>query len=84
MAISDKDIEKMKGHFATKDDLQKFATKDDLKQFKDEVLGGLDEVMGELEKVREDRVFAKADDDRQNLRLDGLEGRMQKVEAKVG
>jgi hypothetical protein len=50
----------------------------------DEILGGFDKVMSELEKAREDRIFAKAEDDRQNERLDGLENRVEKVEARVG
>ncbi len=31
--ISDKDVEKLKGTFATKEDLKAFATKEDLKRF---------------------------------------------------
>ena len=50
----------------------------------DEVLTGLDKVMGELEKAREDRVFAKAKDDEQDRRLGGLEERVEKIEAKAG
>jgi len=49
-----------------------------------DVLGGLDRVMGELETARQERVFAKAEDDRQNLRLNDLEGRAKKVEVKIG
>jgi len=33
MAITNKDIEKLKEHFATKEDLKQFATKEDLKRF---------------------------------------------------
>ena len=95
MAITDKDVTKLKEVFATKEDLKQFATKEDLKQFatKDElgqfrgeftaIVGALenkmmtrfDRVMGELEKAREDRIFAKAKDDEQDRRLDKLEAR---------
>ena len=95
MTITDKDVEKLKKHFTTKDDLRRFATKDDLsgeiksvkselKTFENKVVTRLDKVMGELEKTREDRIFAKGKDDEQDRRLDGLEGRVEKVESKVG
>ena len=50
----------------------------------DEILSGQDKIMKKLETAREDRVFAKAADDKQNKRLDDLESRMQKVEAHAG
>ena len=93
MAITDKDVTKLKEvfatkedlkrfatkeylkRFATKDDLQQFATKDELREFRGEVVTRLDRVMSELEKSREDRVFAKAKDDEQDKRLDKLEAR---------
>lgn len=84
MAITDKDVKKLSEVFATKEDLNKFATKDGLSDLKKEILGGLDKISGELEKMREDRVFAQGKDREQDRRLDGLEGRMQKVEAKIG
>ncbi|MBI5699248.1 hypothetical protein HZC35_02920 [Candidatus Saganbacteria bacterium] len=85
MAITDKDIEKLKGTFATKKDLDgfatkkdldRFATKEDLAEFKGAVITRLDRVMGELEKAREDRVLAKAKDDEQDGRLDRLEAKV--------
>lgn len=90
LAITNKDIEKMKEVFVTKEDLkkelQKFATKDDLRNFatKDEVLTRLDKIMGELEKAREDRIFAKAKDDEQDKKIDSLDLRVKKIEVKVG
>lgn len=114
MAITNKDIEKLKEHFATKEDLdnkfkevhsvlEKHSTallnqtnkllehdgKFDLMNEKidgkfDQVLTGLDKIVGELEKAREDRVFAKGKDDEQDRRLGSLEGGTQKVEAKAG
>ena len=92
MAITNKDIDKLKEVFATKEDLNRFATKEDLKgfatnenlkSFRNEIITRLDKIVGELEKAREDRVFAKAKDDEQDRRLDGVELRMKKVEAKV-
>ncbi|MBN2057600.1 MAG: hypothetical protein JW782_02235 [Candidatus Saganbacteria bacterium] len=104
MAITDKDVNKLKEVFATKEDLKNFATKQDLEKLKDvfatkeefrelkgevtrlqgdvSVLGdmvrtGFDKVMGELGKIREDRVIATAKDREQDRRLD-------KLEAKVG
>lgn len=68
MAITDKDIKKLTEVFATRD----------------EVVSRLDKVMGELEKAREDRVFAMGKDRKQDERLDSLEVRVEKVEAKVG
>src|SRR3989339_1353037 len=59
--------------FATKEDLKKYATKDDLKAFEGKTLTMLDQIMGELEKAREDRIFAKAKDDEQDNRLDTCE-----------
>lgn len=93
MAITDKDVEKLKKTFATKDDLKNFVTKDDLKQelsgfvtkvdlmgvrkdmksLEDKMMTRFDKVIGELEKAREDRIFAKAKDDEQDKRLDRLE-----------
>jgi len=49
----------------------------------DKVLTGLDKIMGEMEKSRQDRVLAKGKDDEQDRRIGGLEGRMQKIDAKV-
>lgn len=83
MAITDKDIKKLAGTFATKDDLKGFATKDDLKEFKEEVMGSLDKVMDELSKAREDRILAIGKDREQDRRLDGLESRVKKIEVEV-
>ena len=78
MAITDKDIKKLSEVFATKDDLnqlkEEFGGKFDL------VLAGQDKIMGEFEKAREDRVFAVGKDREQDRRLDGLEGRVGKLE----
>ena len=46
--ITDKDIEKLKQVFATKDDLKGLASKDDLMKFKDEMVGRLDTIDQEL------------------------------------
>jgi hypothetical protein len=75
MAITNKDIDKLK---------EVFATKDDLKDLKNDMLGGLDKVMGELEKAREDRIFAIGKDREQDQRIDHLEKRVERVELKVG
>lgn len=50
----------------------------------DEIIITLDKLMKEKEIAREDRLFAKAKDDEQDQRLVSLEGRMKKVEVKVG
>lgn len=84
MAITNKDVEKLKEVFATKDDLNRFATKGDLNRRFDEVLTGQDKILKELEKAREDRVFATGKDREQDRRLEDLEGRAQKIEAKAG
>ncbi|OGC06846.1 hypothetical protein A2526_05415 [candidate division WOR-1 bacterium RIFOXYD2_FULL_36_8] len=67
MAITKKDIEKL---------FEIFATKDDLKAFEGKTLTMLDKIMGELERAREDRIFAKAKDDDQDNRLDLHEKRI--------
>ena len=74
MAITDKDVDKLKQVFATKDELAD--VKGELKVFRNEMNTKLDKVMGELEKAREDRIFAKAKDDE-------LEKRLETVEAKI-
>jgi len=83
MAITNKDIEKLTGHFATKADLERFATKEDLKKledrvvkFEDKVVTRLDRVMGELERAREDRTFAKAKDDEQDTKIVELDKKL--------
>jgi len=96
MAITNKDIEKMKEVFATREDLEKlkyvFATKEDLKQFEtkkeatkrhNEIMQSLDTLMKEKETAREDRVFAKAKDDEQDREISSLKSRVKKVEEKV-
>lgn len=59
--IIDKDIKKLKTIFATKDDLKKFATKDDLacslKTLNNTILKFKDEILGEIEKIREDYIM---------------------------
>ncbi|MBN3033879.1 MAG: hypothetical protein JW873_07280 [Candidatus Saganbacteria bacterium] len=88
MAITNKDVDKLKEVFATKGDLERFATKDDLGQVREEikdkfdrVLTGQDKIMKELEKAREDRVFAVGKDREQDGRLDELDGRVKKLES---
>jgi hypothetical protein len=90
MAITNKDIDKLKEVFATKTDLDRFATKEDLKSFatkdelkglKNDIMGSLDKVMDELVKAREDRTLAIGKDREQDRRLDGLEGRVGKLES---
>jgi len=88
MTITDKDVKKLAGIFATKDDLNRFATKDDLGQVREEfrdkfdrVLAGQDKIIKELENGREDRVFAVGKDREQDRRLDGLEVRVGKLES---
>lgn len=68
MAITNKDIEKMK---------EVFETKEEAAGRHNEVITILDKLMKKKETAREDRVFAKAKDDE-------LEKRLEKVEAKVG
>ena len=72
--ITDKDIIKLKNVFATKDEFNRL--QGDVNVLTDMVRTGFDKVMGELEKVREDRLLAKAEDDRQNQRLNKLEARV--------
>ena len=74
MAITNKDVEKLKEVFATKEDLnEKFR----------EVLAGQDRIIKELETARGDRTLGVGKDREQDRRLDGLEKRMTAVEAGV-
>ncbi|MBI5400267.1 hypothetical protein HZB07_06675 [Candidatus Saganbacteria bacterium] len=76
MAITNKDVEKLKEVFATREDL-----KAGLSGLRREVMGALDDVMNELVKAREDRTLAIGKDREQDRRLDSVEGRLAKVEA---
>ena len=87
MAITKKDVELLKEVFATKADLERFATKKELKELEakvdtgfDRLLTGQDKIIRELEKSREDRIFAFAKDKEQDSRLDNLDGRVKKLE----
>ncbi|QHO63509.1 hypothetical protein [Candidatus Chazhemtobacterium aquaticus] len=51
------DLRKALAPYATKEDLEKYLTVDEFRQFKDDVLTGLDKVMGELKKIREEQIF---------------------------
>ena len=68
MAITDKDIKKLKTIFATKDDLKRFATKDDLEDIKEEIrqefqfwrsefYDRIDPILKEVQASREERVI---------------------------
>ena len=46
----------------------------------DRLLTGQDKLMHELEKAREDRIFAFAKDKEQDLRLDNMDVRIKKLE----
>jgi len=97
MAITNKDIQKLKEVFATKEDLEKlktvFATKEDLKQFETreeaakrhgEVMQSLDTLMKEKETAREDRQLATGKDREQDSEIGELKQRVTKVEQRVG
>jgi len=77
MAITNKDIEKLTGHFATKIDLERFATKEDLKQLEDKMIIRLDKILSEQEKAKEDRIFAKAKDDEQDRKIADLDRKLE-------
>jgi hypothetical protein len=55
--ITKEDLRKALAPYATKEDLEKYLTVDEFRQFKDDVLTGLDKVMGELKKIREEQIF---------------------------
>lgn len=57
MALTQTDITKLTQVFATKQDLERYLTVDEFRQFKDDVFTGLDKVMGELKKIREEQIF---------------------------
>ena len=70
--------------FATKEDLAGFATKDDLAGLKKEIMDSQDKIIKELESARQDRTLAIGKDREQDRRLDSLEGRVARVEERVG
>ncbi|MFA6170234.1 MAG: hypothetical protein WCW67_04670 [Candidatus Margulisiibacteriota bacterium] len=74
MTITDKDVEKLKEVFATKEDLARLEAKQD--GFQSEVITALDKVMDELVKAREDRTLAIGKDREQDRRLDRLEAKV--------
>ncbi|MFC1511118.1 hypothetical protein ACFL5U_01870 [Candidatus Margulisiibacteriota bacterium] len=47
----------------------------------DDVTNTLDKVLGEIEKVREDKVFAQAKDREQDKRIDNLDNRVKVLES---
>ena len=55
--ITKEDLRKALAPYATKQDLEKYVAVDEFRQFKDDVLTGLDKVMGELKKIREEQIF---------------------------
>jgi len=55
--ITKKDLRKALAPYATKQDLEKYVTVDEFRQFKDDVFTGLDKVMSELKKIREEQIF---------------------------
>ena len=77
--ITDADIEKLKGTFATKEDLVVFATKDDLKAFatKEELGDFRVEVAERLESVETDVKYIRNT-------LDGIAGAIQAQQAENG
>ena len=83
--ITDKDIIKLKTVFATKEELNNglagLEKKFDVRF--DNVTTMLDKIMGELEKAREDRIFAKAKDDEQDQKICVIESRVRKIEEKI-
>jgi hypothetical protein len=78
MTITNKDIEKMKEVFVTKEDFDKKL--DD--KFK-EVLSGQDRIIKELETARQDRILAVGKDRDQDRGIEDLKGRVKRVEDKV-
>jgi hypothetical protein len=82
MAITNKDIEKLKEVFATKEDLSNLDNK--LTAVLSGVLSGQDRIIKELETAREDRTLAIGKDREQDRRLGTLEQRVEKVEVKIG
>lgn len=83
MAITKKDIEKLSGVFATKDDLKAFATKKELAELRDEMLTGFDGVMKKLEDISIEQKMAYAQARRQEAKLENHEKRLVALEAKV-
>ncbi|MFA4905877.1 MAG: hypothetical protein WC645_05180 [Candidatus Margulisiibacteriota bacterium] len=95
MAITDKDIEKLKGTFATKDDLDRFATKEDLKRFatkedlkrfatKDDLAEFKGAVITRLDRVMGELEKGREDRVLAKAKDDEQDGRLDRLEAKVG
>src|SRR3989339_926726 len=81
-----KDLEALKEVFVTKIEFKELESKVDKLERKvdagfDRLLTGQDKLMCELEKAREDRIFAFAKDREQDSRLDNMDVRVKKLEA---
>ena len=63
--LNDKDIEKLSGVFATKEDIKNFATKGDVTQFKHEILGGQDKILEKLVILLDEKTVRDDQDKRQ-------------------
>ena len=83
MAITNKDVEKLKEVFATKEDLARFATKDEAASRHAEIMKTLDKLMKEKETAREDRTLAIGKDRERDRRLDDHDARIKKLEVGV-
>lgn len=88
MALTKKDIEKLKDVFATKDDLKGFATKDDLKNFatKDDlsrINENIDWLIGAFRKMQEDLTVRFSQYRRHDDQLENHELRIKKIEEKI-
>ena len=68
--IDDKDVEKLSGVFATKEDIKNFAKKDDIIEFKNEILNGQDEILGKLESLLQEKTVGDEQDKRQKKVLE--------------
>ena len=78
MVLVKKDYESLKEIFMTKEEFN-FALGEVNLNF-DKLLVGQDKIISELEKAREDRIFAIAKDREQDAKLNNLDSRVSKLE----
>jgi len=85
MAITNKDVEKLKEVFATKEDLQRLKeeTEKTASERHGEIMKNLDKLMKEKETAREDRTLAIGKDRERDRRLDDHDARIKKLEVGV-
>lgn len=76
--LNNKDIEKLSEVFATKEDIKDFVKKEDITEFKNEILGGQDEIIGKLNVLLDEKTFGDEQGKRQKKVLEIHNGALKR------